>query len=178
MLVEPVNSHARWWPCACLKCVSGLRRLEKTFKFLKCIHVFDLVLKHGSDINEGICLHLLCYFIVLMGIVASVIEMSFFLVVFQVLDWSFLVLHFDGNVGNWIPEVIWPRMDRFRGFFVQKRPFPLPSYLYRLKSGRIAQLLDVFDDINFFRRFVWGVFWCVLQKCLNFFAVGFCKIDW
>ena len=27
----PVNAPARWWPCACLKCVSGRRRVEKTF---------------------------------------------------------------------------------------------------------------------------------------------------
>ena len=35
---------------------------------------------------------------------------AFFSAVFQVLDWSFL-LPFDGNVCNWIPKVIWPRMD-------------------------------------------------------------------
>ena len=78
MLVRHVNAHAGWWPCACLKCVSGLRRLEKTLNFLRCIHVIDLVLKYGSDINEGDWLQLLFYFIVLMGIVASVIGMSFF----------------------------------------------------------------------------------------------------
>ena len=78
MLIEPVNAPARWWPCACLKCVSGLRRLEKTLNFLRCIHVFDLVLKYGSDINESNLLQLLLYFLVLIGIVASVIGMSFF----------------------------------------------------------------------------------------------------
>ena len=78
MLMEPVDAPARWWPCACLNCVSGLRRLEKTLNFLRSIHVFDLVLKYGSDINEGNWLQLLFYFIVLMGIVASVIGMSFF----------------------------------------------------------------------------------------------------
>ena len=45
MLMEVVNALARWWPCACLKCVSGLRRLEKTLNFMRCIHVIDLVLK-------------------------------------------------------------------------------------------------------------------------------------
>ena len=48
------------------------------------------------------------------------------------------------------------------GFFVRKW---LPSstlYLYGLKSARIAQLSFVFDDINFFRCLVWGVFWSVL----------------
>ena len=117
MLMEPVNALAHRWPCACLKCVSSLRRLEKFLIFLRCILVFDLVLKYGSDINEGNWLQLLFYFIVLIGIVARVIGMSFFSAVFQVLDWSSLVLHFDGNVCKWIPEVIWPRRDRFWGFF-------------------------------------------------------------
>ena len=48
-----VNAYARWGTCACLKCGSGLRSLEKTLDFLRCIHVFDCVLKYGSDINEG-----------------------------------------------------------------------------------------------------------------------------
>ena len=78
MLMEPVNAPARWWPCARLKCISGLRRLEKTLNFLRCIHVIDLVLKYGSDINEGNLLQLLFHFFVLMGIGASVIGMSFF----------------------------------------------------------------------------------------------------
>ena len=78
MLMEPVNAPACWWPCACLKCVAGLRRLEKTLNFLRCIHVIDLVLKYGSDINENNWLQLLFYLIVLMGIVASVIGLSFF----------------------------------------------------------------------------------------------------
>ena len=62
MLMEPVDAFARWWPCACLKCVSALRKLEKTLNVLiskdqksmnVLIHVVDLVLKYGSDINEG-----------------------------------------------------------------------------------------------------------------------------
>ena len=77
-LMEPVNALARWWPCACLKCVSGLRRLGKTLNFLRCIHVFDLVLNYGSDINEGNWLQLLFYLIVLMGVVGSDIGMSLF----------------------------------------------------------------------------------------------------
>ena len=84
--MDPVNAPAQRWPCASLKCVSGLRILEKFLNFLRCIHVFDLVLKYGSDINEGNWLQLLFYFIVLIGIVASVIGMSFFSAVFQVLD--------------------------------------------------------------------------------------------
>ena len=103
---------------------------------------------------------------------------EFFAAVFQVLDWSFLVLHFDGNVCNWIPKVIWPRMDWFWGFFVGKCLLSLTSYLYGLKSARDVQFLFYFDDINFFRCLGWGVFWSVLWKKLVFLAVGFCNIDW
>ena len=55
-----------------------------------------------------------------MGIVASVNGMIFFPAVFHVLDLSFLVLHFDGNVCSWIPVVIWSQMDQFWGFFRSK----------------------------------------------------------
>ena len=94
MLMEPVNASARWWPCASLKCVSGLRRLEKTLNFLSCIHVFDLVLKYGSDINERNWLQLLFCFIVLVGMVASVIGMSFFQLcfMFEIEDFSYCSL--------------------------------------------------------------------------------------
>ena len=75
--MEPVNALARWWPCACLKYVSRSRRLETILKFLRCRQVIDLVLKYVSDINERNWLQLLFYFISLMGIVGSVVGMSF-----------------------------------------------------------------------------------------------------
>ena len=78
MSMLPPNATAPHWPCTCLKCVSSLRRVEKTLNFLRCIHVFDRVLKCGSDKDEGNWLQLLLYFLVLMSIVASAIEMSFF----------------------------------------------------------------------------------------------------
>ena len=86
MLVEPDNELARWWLCARLKYVSGLRRLEKTLNFFRCIHVIDLVLKYGSDLNEGNWLKLLSHFNVTVDIVASIIGMSFVSAVFQVSD--------------------------------------------------------------------------------------------
>ena len=46
--------------------------------------------------------------------------------VFQVLDWSFLVLHFDGNVCNWIPKLIWPSMNWFCGFLLENGFFRWP----------------------------------------------------
>ena len=58
-------------------------KTRKSLNFLRCIYVIDLVLKYGSDINEGKWLQLLFYFIVLMGIVASVIGMRFFQLCFR-----------------------------------------------------------------------------------------------
>ena len=78
MLTEPLNAPAPRWPFACLNCVSGLRRLEKSLNFLRRIHIIDLVLKNGSDINEGNWLQLLFCFIVLIGMVALVNGMNFF----------------------------------------------------------------------------------------------------
>ena len=79
--MEPVNALARLWPWACLKYASGLRRLEKNLKHLRCIHVFNLVLNFCSDINEVNWLRLFFYFIVLMGMVVSAIGMIVFIFV-------------------------------------------------------------------------------------------------
>ena len=161
MLMEPVNEPAHMWPCACLKCVSGMRRLENFLNFLRCVHIFDLVLEHGSDINEGNWSPLLFYFIVLIGIVASVIVMSFFSAV------SGFRLKFSRIALWWKSLQLDSRNDlatngSILGFFVQKGLPSLTSYLYGPKSARTAQLLFVFDDISFFRCLVWGVFWFVL----------------
>ena len=155
MLVEPVNAHARWWPCACRKCVSGLRRREKTLNFLRCIHVFDLVLKYGSDINEGNWLQLLFYFIVLIGIVAPVIYWNEFFLSCV----SGFRLKFSRIALRWKRLQLDSRSDlatngSILGFLVQKWLLSLTSYLYGLEFARIAQLLLVFDDINFFDVFV------------------------
>ena len=76
MLMERGIALARCWHCASLQCVSGLRGPDKTLTFLRRIHVIDLVLEYGSDINERKWLQLLFSFIVLMGIAASVLGMS------------------------------------------------------------------------------------------------------
>ena len=130
--------------------------------------VFDLVLKFALDINEGNWLQLLFYFIVLIGIVASVIGMSFFSAVFQVLDWSFLVLHFDGNVFNWIPEVIWPRMDRFWGFWFKTGFF---RWLPISMDCNLQELLNCysFSRHQFFPMFrLRGILVCSLKILLLF----------
>ena len=53
MLMEAAIALARWWPWACLKCVSDLPRQDETLNFLRSIHVIDLVLKYGPYIHEG-----------------------------------------------------------------------------------------------------------------------------
>ena len=148
MLMEPVNAPARWWHWACLKCVSGLRSLEKTLSFLRCIHIIDPVLKYGSDINERNCLQLLFCLIVSIGMVASVIGISFF-------------SYFSG-FGSKFSRIALRRkrlqLDSksdlatnglIMGFFVRKWLLPLTCYLFGLKSAWFADLLFFFDDIIF-----------------------------
>ena len=84
MLPEHVIAPGHWCLCACLKCVSGLRRYEKTLKFLIWRHLLDLLLKYGRHIKEGIWLQVLFYFNLVIGIVASVNAISLLQLLFRV----------------------------------------------------------------------------------------------
>ena len=91
---------------------------------------------------------------------------EFFSAVFQVLDWSVLVLHFDGNVCDSIPKVIWPRMDWLCGFLLQSG---FLCWLYICMDWR-QELLNCYSFLTtsfFFRCLGWGVFWSVLW-CFHF----------
>ena len=136
-------------------------KTRKNLEFLRCLHVFDRVLKCGSDINEGNWLQVFFYFFVLVGIVASVVGIIFFSCV------SGFRLKFS-RIALWRKRL---QLDSksdlttnglILGFFVGKWLHSLTSHLYRLKYARDAQLLFYFDDINFFRFLSWGVFWSVL----------------
>ena len=70
---------------------------------------------------------------------------EFYSAVFQVLDWSFLVLHFDGNVCKWIPKVIWPRMDWFCGFLLEKG---LLRWLNICMDWNLQELLNFFSFLT------------------------------
>ena len=83
MLMDAVIALILQWCIACMKCVFGLQRLESNLNFLRRIHVFDLVLKYVSNKDEGNWLQLLFYFIVLIVIVDSVIELRYFLACFR-----------------------------------------------------------------------------------------------
>ena len=92
---------------------------------------------------------------------------EFFSAVFDASDWSFLVLHFDWNVCNWIPNVIWPRMDWFWVFFRKWLP-PLTSYLFGLKSAKIAQFLLLLMSSIFSLYRLRGILVCFLKMLLLF----------
>ena len=122
MLTQLVSALGRWWPCACLKCVFSLRRLEKTLKLLKCIHVFHLVLKYALDINEGNCLQLLFYFIVLMGVVASVMGICFFQQCFRFQNEVFSYCSLTETFANGFQMLLDHEMIDFRVFCWEMAP--------------------------------------------------------
>ena len=158
MLVEPANALAPRWPCWCLKCASGLRRLEKNLNFLRCILVIDLVLKYGSDINDENWLQLLPWFIVLIGINASVLRMSFFSCV------SGFRLKFSG-IALWRKRLQLDSKNDLTtkglilGFFVWEMASFVDFKSVWSKICKNCSILFLFDDIKSFRYLVWGVFW-------------------
>ena len=143
MLMEPVNAPAHRWSCACLKCVSGLRRLENRkipefFEMHTCLWLgAQIWLRHKwrKLVTASLLLHCIDW------------NSS---AVFHVLDWSFLVLHFDINVCNWIPKVIWPRMDWFWGFLLENGFF---RRLHICMDWNLQELLNCYSCLttwNFF----------------------------
>ena len=148
MLVEPFIAHARWWACACLKCVSGLRRLKKYFEFLE---------KH-SCIWPGAQIWFRQKW-------RKLVTASFLLLCF---DWFSCLRYWNefflscvsgfrlkfSRIALW-----WKRLQLdpkshlttnglILGFSVGKWLLSLTSYLCRLKSAIVAQLLFFFDEIN------------------------------
>ena len=112
----------------------------KNLKFLRCIHIFDLVLEYCSDVNEGNGLELLFYFIVILCIVVLItgIVFSFFCVsgfrqVFSRIALLQKRLQLDSKSDLTMIGMILE-------FFLRIWLFSLTSYLYGLKSAKIAQL--------------------------------------
>ena len=149
MLTEPVNALDPQWPFSCLNCVSGLRRLEKTLNFSRCIHIIDLVLEYGSDINEGNWLQLLFYFLVLVGIVVSVVGLNFFGCV-SCFRFKFSRIALRPKRMQLDSKTDWTTNGLVLGFFVRNWLLSLTPYLYGLKCARIAQLLFFFLKTSVF----------------------------
>ena len=148
-VLNDVNG-ASWCTCSLValrvsECVSGLRKLEKTLNFFRCIHVFDLVLKYGSDINEGNWLQLLFYFIVLVGIVVSVFGMSFFSCVsgFRLKFFSFCTLTETFAIGfqKWFDHE-WIDF----GFFLLENGFF--CWLYICMDWNLRELLNCYTFLT------------------------------
>ena len=99
--------------------VSGMcfwaAKTRRNLNFLRCIHVFDLVLKYCSDINENNWSQLFFYTIVLTDIAALILGMSF-VSVFLVLNWNLFVWPCHRTVCSWNPKRKWPRLGFFRRF--------------------------------------------------------------
>ena len=147
---------------ACLKSASGLRRLEKNLIFSRCLHVFDLVLKYCSDINKRNWLQLLFFFILLMGLIASVFGMSFFSSVFQFSGRSNLVLHFYGNICNWILKQISSKMDWFWVLSSWNIAFFIDFISAWIETCMNCLNLFFFQYNMSFRQLLWGTLWSVL----------------
>ena len=116
-------------------------KTRKTLEFLRCIYGIDSVLKYGTDKIEGHWLQLLFLLHSSLAVVASVNGLSF-LAIFQILDWKLLALHFDGNVCNWIPKVIWPRMDWSWSFLFENG---FPRWLHIFTDWNRQELLNCYS---------------------------------
>ena len=159
MLMEPVIAPARWWPCTCLKCVSGLRRLENPrFFWDDSCHWPGAKIWFRHKRRKLVPAYLLLHCID--GYSCLRYWNEFLSAVFQALDWSFLLLHFDGNVCHWIPKVIWPRMDWFWDICWKMVSFVDVISVWSEVCKKCS--IFILFDVNFFRCLVWGVFWSVL----------------
>ena len=155
MFLETVIVLAGWWPCACLELASSLRRLEKR------PWIFQMYLWRwlGAQIRLTHNWRRLVTAIFLLhasiNAVASVKGLSFFsydsefrLKFSQNALWrKCLELDFQSDL----------TMNGLSlGFFVREWLPSLTSYLYKLKSARIAHLLIFLMTSNFFDVFFEG----------------------
>ena len=141
MLTEPVNAPARWWPCACLKCVSDLRRLEKLLNFFEmhsCLWPGAQIWfrhKWRKLVTASLLLHCIDWYSCLRY------WNEFFLSCV-----SGFRLKFSRIALWWKRFQLDSRSDLATNgsilgfFFVQKWLLSLTSYMYGLKSARIAHL--------------------------------------
>ena len=93
---------------------------------------------------------------------------EFFSAAFQVLDWSLLVLHFGGNVCNWIPKVIWTRMDWFWAFCWKMASFVDFTSVWTEIFKRCSIFISL-KRYQFFSMFrLMGILVCSLKTFLIF----------
>ena len=91
-----------------------------------------------------------------------------FYALFRVLDWFFLVFHFEGNVCFWIPKVIWPRMDWFWGFLFKNCFFRWP-HVFMDWNLKVYLFCFSFWRFRFFSMFrLRGILVCCLKMLVTF----------
>ena len=78
-----------------------------------------------------------------------------FYAVFQVLDWSFLVLHFDGSVCIWIPKWFDHEWIDF-GVFCSKMASFVDLMSLWTEIWENSSIVILFEDFDFFRCWSWG----------------------
>ena len=138
LLLEPVDALARWWPCAGLKCVPGLRRLEKTLNFwdayMSLTWSSNMVQTKMKETGFSFSLNSLCWWVEL----PPLLEWVFFscLPGFRLKSSRIALsrkrLQFDSKSDLAMNGLI-------LGFYVGKWLLPLTFCLYELKCARIAQ---------------------------------------
>ena len=150
LLMGPLTAFASWWRCARLNCVFDLRRPGK-FELFGTHTCLGPSLKYCcSDINEKVGVDFLFYFVLLVNIVALFVIKSFFICrsgfCVEVFSYCSVTETFAVRFQNWF-DIHWVIFGLFsRICFVLST-----SYLHRLTSARIAQMLFFFDDIKSFR---------------------------
>ena len=146
-LLVPVKS---FWPT----------ETRKELNFLRCILVFDLVLKCCSDINDWNWMQLFFYLFVLLDIVASVVGTCFFSCVsrFRV---KFFLFALWGNVCSWFPKLIWSQMDWVCGSFFELNNNS--CYKFCFHSFNFVATVKLLSSLRFWEVFLlhsqnWNVF--------------------
>ena len=152
-------------------------KIKKDLNFLRCIHVFDLVLKFCADINERNWLQVLIWLLCVGWNWWLGYWNEFIFSVFLLLEQNFLLLFFYGNVCNWFPKVIWPRLVHFCSLLLEYVSF---GRLHICMDWNLKEVLKLVSPLlkKFFKRLVWGVLWSVLQKCPYFSDIELPYIDW
>ena len=153
MLMEPVTAPARWWPCACLKFFFWPAKTRKNLELFE-MHTChwpgaQIWFRHKWRKLVTACLLLHC----IDGYSCLCYWNGSSSAAFQVLDWSFLVLHFYGNVCNWIPKVIWPRMDWYFGVFCWKMASLVDFLSVWTKICKNCSIVILFWRHQFFSMF-------------------------
>ena len=126
-------------------------KTRKNLNILRYIHVFGLVLKSFAEKNEGNRLQLLFYFIVLMGVVALVVWLSFSYLGFGCLTLKFSSIALLRKRLQLDSESDVTTTGLFLESFVWICLVSLTPYLHRLKPSGNVELFFFFNDIEFFR---------------------------